>query len=151
MRRLIFAILMICVPSGVFAQPPMQFRAFPPDRWYEALMGAHGWTIYASGTIDADADQRLDQIIQQSKIPFGSYIYLHSPGGDVLGGMKLGKVIRKYLLVTDVGQLDPNNTRTIESKPQRLRDGFSWRRISLFEGWFSLWCSSIFLADAYGT
>jgi hypothetical protein len=117
MRRLIFAILMICVPSGVFAQPPMQFRAFPPDRWYEALMGAHGWTIYASGTIDADADQRLDQIIQQSKIPFGSYIYLHSPGGDVLGGMKLGKVIRKYLLVTDVGQLDPNNTRTIESKP----------------------------------
>jgi hypothetical protein len=43
--------------------------------------------------------------------------YLHSPGGSVFGGVKLGKVIRKYLLSTDVAQLDPAQNRRRDSKP----------------------------------
>jgi hypothetical protein len=85
----------------------MQFEAYPPSSEYERLMGAHGWTIYASGEIDSDAGKRLAGLMVAKDIPGRSLLYLNSPGGSLVGGMALGKVIRKNFLYTDVGQRNP--------------------------------------------
>ena len=117
MRRLIFAIVLMSAPASVLAQAPMQFQAVPPDRMMEVLMGDHGWKIYASGLIDENAGQRLEELIRRNNIPASSSIYLHSPGGSMSGGMKLGKAIRRHLLLTDVGQLAPANADEHRSEP----------------------------------
>jgi hypothetical protein len=106
MFRVAIMLVAFFTTSNAFSQAQMQFTAFPPDRVMNALMGVHAWRIYASGVIDGDADKRLEDVIQRNKIPYGSDIYLHSVGGSLAGGMKLGKVIRKYLLHSNVGQLD---------------------------------------------
>jgi hypothetical protein len=65
-------------------------------------MGSHAWRIYATGLIDEDADKRLEELIHRNNIPYHSDIFLHSGGGSLVGGMKLGKVMRKYLLHSNV-------------------------------------------------
>jgi hypothetical protein len=94
----------------------MQFSAYPPDAHYEEFMGDHAWRIFATGLIDANADKRLAALIASKGIPQGSTLYLHSPGGSLVGGMSLGRVIRKNELRTFVGQFDPN-LKYLGSKP----------------------------------
>jgi len=85
----------------------MQFSAYPPTPIAEKLMGNNQWTIFATGEIDADAGKRLAKLIADKRIPtISSLLYLHSPGGSLLGGMDLGRVIRNNLLVTYIGRLN---------------------------------------------
>jgi len=106
MLRVAVFLMMLFTASKAFSQTQMQFTVFPPDRPTNALAGAHAWRIYASGPIDEDADKRLEEVIQRNNIPYHSDILLHSYGGSLVGGMKLGKVMRKHLLRSNVGQLD---------------------------------------------
>lgn len=85
----------------------MHFEAFPPNPAATQLMGDHAWTIYASGEIDADADKRLTALVAEKNIPGGSFLYFNSPGGSLLGGIKLGQTIRKHYLFTYIGQFNP--------------------------------------------
>jgi hypothetical protein len=110
-------LVVLSVPASVLAQAPMQFQAVPPDRMMEVLMGDHAWKIYASGFIDENADQRLEEVIRRNNIPSGSSLYLHSPGGRMSGGMKLGKAIRRHLLLTDVGQIGPRRIEERDGGP----------------------------------
>jgi len=87
----------------------MHFEAFPPNSAATQLMGVHAWTIYASGEIDADADKRLSALLVEKNIPGGSFVYLNSPGGSLLGGIKLGQTIRKHFLYTYIGHLNPGS------------------------------------------
>ena len=106
MLRVALVLMALFTASNAFSQTQMQFTAFPPDPQMNSTTGAHAWRIYASGVIDEDADKRLEQVIQNNNIPHGSDIYLHSAGGNLVGGMKLGKVMRQHLLHSNVGQLD---------------------------------------------
>jgi hypothetical protein len=110
MRGLIFAVAVILSPACVLAEAPIQFRAVPPDPLVEVLRGEHAWKIYASGIIDENADQRLEEVLRRNNIPDGSYLFLHSPGGNMSGGMKLGKTIRNHLLLTNIGQFTPKGS-----------------------------------------
>lgn len=83
-------------------QQRMQFRGRPPLQPIEILGNA--WKIYANGVIDADAAARLKTYIDENKIPARSILALHSPGGSLIGGMKLGQTIRDAGLYTYVGQ-----------------------------------------------
>ena len=65
----------------------MQFAAHPPNALYEKFMGDRAWRIFATGEIDADADKRLAALIASKGIPQDSKLYLHSPGGNLAGGM----------------------------------------------------------------
>jgi hypothetical protein len=107
--RVAVVLMALFAASKAFSQTPMQFTAFPPDRSTNAPTGVHAWRIYASGLIDEDADKHLEEVIQRNNIPYHSDIFLHSGGGSLVGGMKLGKVIRKYLLHSNIGQLDPSS------------------------------------------
>ena len=95
MLRIALILMALLAASKAFSQTQMQFAAFAPDRPTNAAMGVHAWRIYASGPIDEDADKRLEEVIQNNKIPHGSDIYLHSGGGSLVGGMKLGNVPRR--------------------------------------------------------
>jgi hypothetical protein len=106
MLRAAVVLMTLFTASKAFPQTQMQFTVFPPDRQINALTGVHAWRIYAAGPIDEDADKRLEEVIQKNNIPQRSDIFLHSDGGSLVGGMKLGKVMRKYLLHSNVGQLD---------------------------------------------
>lgn len=90
----------------------MQFAAFPPAPLSQKFMGDHAWRIYATGEIDDGAAKRLATLIADKHIPAASLLFLHSPGGSLLGGMELGRVIRTNLLVTYVGQLNAGDKST---------------------------------------
>jgi hypothetical protein len=119
MRRLIKAGLVAFVLSQSIAAPlvaplvlagsseQMQFRASPPPQPIEIFGNA--WTIFADGVIDADADARFKRFIREKHIPIKSMLVLNSPGGSVIGGIKLGRAIRDAGLVTYVGR-DSGNT-----------------------------------------
>jgi len=117
MRRALLALLFfLCGPAEAWCQEGiMRFVALPPAPLIEKLMGDHAWSIYAAGEIDADAGKRLDALIVEKKIPGASLLFLNSPGGNLLGGMALGRVIRENALYTYVGQF--NSSSTTDTKP----------------------------------
>ena len=69
---------------------------FPPDLLYSKLMGDHAWTIYGNGEIDIGTDEKLKVILEANNIPNGSFLYLNSPAGSLVGGIKLGRAIREH-------------------------------------------------------
>jgi hypothetical protein len=87
----------------------MTFEAYPPSQLMRAMMGAHGWTIFASGNVDVSAHLRLKEVLEKNNVPLGSSIYLHSPGGSLGGGMALGRLIRQHRLQTRIGRRDPTS------------------------------------------
>jgi len=60
--------------------------------------------LYLSGPIDIDAAARLETYIVANHVPRESWAILDSPGGNLYGGMELGRVIRKYDLRTNIGK-----------------------------------------------
>ncbi|WP_316237042.1 hypothetical protein [Bradyrhizobium sp. SZCCHNR1015] len=85
----------------------MKFEARPPNPALAFVLGTT-WTIFASGPIDGDAATRLRAMLKEKNVPLRSTIYLDSPGGNLLAGMELGRVIRDYELRADVGQVRPD-------------------------------------------
>jgi hypothetical protein len=70
-------------------------------------------TIFAAGEIDSDAGKRLEAFLQANRVPVWSHIYLDSPGGNPVGAIEMGRVIRKHRMNTDIGAFDsPDRVRT---------------------------------------
>jgi hypothetical protein len=121
MERLYLVVAAFCVAilaavascSTAIAQT-MQFVARPPYELHRAMMGDERWEIYASGEIDADAGKRLDALMKEKIIIDGSVLYLDSPGGNLIGGMELGRTIRKHHLTTDIAR---KSEKLDESEP----------------------------------
>lgn len=67
------------------------------------LFMGDGWIIYLDGEIGGDDDKRLEMFLKQNNVPESSMVVLNSPGGSLLGGIALGRVIRKFGLNTDIG------------------------------------------------
>jgi hypothetical protein len=107
-KQLIFALLFL-LPGTVSAlSDVMLFQAYAPGETSKLFMNDYAWKIFASGDINEDAGKRLAALIAEKNIPAGSRLYLHSPGGSLLGGMALGRVIREHHLQTLIGQRDPS-------------------------------------------
>ena len=112
MRVRVVALFFWLVGSVIAQAQVIRFEAYPPHPFYETLMGEHAWQIFASGEIDASAGERLESLITAKNIPLASRLYLNSPGGNLIGGIELGRTIRKHLLQTQVGQKDNGSTRS---------------------------------------
>jgi len=63
--------------------------------------GCNAW-IVADGKIDAGAASRLRRLLAKLPHPRPP-IYFHSPGGSVLGGLELGRLLREQKLEVSVG------------------------------------------------
>ena len=111
----------------------MQFLAVPPDRMMEVLMG-DGWKIYASGLIDENAGQRLEELIRRNNIPASSSIYFRRV--EVCPGNEAGKAIRRHLL-TDVGQLAPANADE-HREPVNAIAHVPWRFLVVSIGFYEM-------------
>jgi hypothetical protein len=95
----------------------MVFEGQPPGLIHR-IRGTSAWTIFASGEIDANAGERFATFLATNNIPFGSDLYFHSHGGSLVGGMSLGRVIREYILTTNVGKKGK-----VENEFQHIEDG----------------------------
>jgi len=106
--------------SAQAQQRQMVFYTEPPQS-PEFLYG-NAWTIFMDGPIDSDAPARFKALVEQNKIPPHSMVYLNSPGGNLLAGLELGRLIRKGGFFTEVqtrGPLDP----TLGSNRHRANPG----------------------------
>ena len=99
MNQVLLAGLLLLFSLCATAQQ-MVFIFVPPREPVEVFGNA--WQIYADGKIDANAAGRLDSLIKERDIPARSQLSLNSNGGSLLGGIALGRVIRKHGLYTDV-------------------------------------------------
>ena len=62
--------------------------------------------VFASGEIDVDAGERLLATAVRRGLGRGTILVLDSPGGRLLGGLRLGQAIRQLGFDTRVGRLD---------------------------------------------
>src|SRR5262245_28372219 len=60
----------------------------------------HARAVYIRGTFEPGAAERFQQFIEVSRVGEGELIYLHSPGGSLQEGMKIGQLIRARRLRT---------------------------------------------------
>ncbi|MCG6203046.1 hypothetical protein LPW26_00220 [Rhodopseudomonas sp. HC1] len=84
----------------------MFFEALRPDM-VTILTGGLSWDIYATGEVDLEDGQTLRRLLAEERIPDGSDLFIDSPGGSLVGGMDLGRVIRAHGLTTHVGKKGP--------------------------------------------
>lgn len=102
------AALYAATASNVFAQSNsqerMKFNGSCPNQVTARFVGT-ACTIYASGDIDVDAGKRFESFLVANHVPVWSYVYFNSPGGNPIGAMSLGRVLREHHLRTDIGRL----------------------------------------------
>lgn len=81
------------------------------DQYYKPMEFQEGWSggnaleaqwIVAIGVIEEDTPDKFQKFIEKEK-PHAIKIVLHSPGGNLVSGMKLGRQIRNLELDTFVG------------------------------------------------
>ena len=116
MKRAAFAFLFLVLGTVLGWSDVMTFQAYPPDQAFRLLMNDYAWRIFATGEINDDAGKRLAELMAQKKIPAALRVYLQSPGGSLLGGMALGRVIREHQLKTFIGQRD-TSLKYVGGKP----------------------------------
>lgn len=63
-------------------------------------------TIFASGDIDIDTADRLAAEASRRGLGRGTVLVLDSPGGRLMGGLRLGRAIRSFGFDTRIGRLD---------------------------------------------
>lgn len=63
-------------------------------------------TIFASGDIDIDTADRLAAEASRRGLGRGTVLVLDSPGGRLLGGLRLGRAIRRFGFDTRIGRID---------------------------------------------
>ncbi len=61
------------------------------------------WTLYLDGPFDSDAAARLAGFIAQQGISQAA-VYLNSPGGSLIAGMAIGRLLREQRFHTHVGK-----------------------------------------------
>ena len=63
--------------------------------------------IQGIGTITADTPGRFEEFLKTSDAKMTRNIQFHSPGGDLMAGLKLGEIIRKAGYNTSIGRAMP--------------------------------------------
>jgi hypothetical protein len=99
----IWLALLVLFPLHVLANTPNQLniQVFNPD-WMKALNQNFTRYILLSGVIDSDAPRRLESVLSDPENHFAD-VYLDSPGGDLLAGIKLGRLLREANSRTVIG------------------------------------------------
>lgn len=62
-----------------------------------------GWALYLDGMIEPGADLRLAKFVDEQRI-LRADVYFNSPGGSLLAGMAIGRVLREHGFDTHVGR-----------------------------------------------
>jgi hypothetical protein len=65
------------------------------------------WLIYLDGYFDAQSASRLSDVLADRRITSAA-VYLNSPGGSLLEGMAIGRLLREHGFDTSVGKRGAN-------------------------------------------
>jgi hypothetical protein len=83
----------------------MNFRINPDtdmNRYMRIVVDGGKYRIYASGAIDENSSGEFLDFIKSNKIE-AAKVYFNSPGGSLLGGLRLGQTIRDLGFDTEIG------------------------------------------------
>lgn len=92
----------------------MSVRAEVPG-WFKILNGNASWDIVLEGEIDPGAAARVAEVLS-SVGRDGADVYINSPGGNLLVGMQIGRLIRKAGASTRIGTLAPDPAHAFAGK-----------------------------------
>jgi hypothetical protein len=98
--RVLFCLLVLLVAHSSHAA--LHVTLLRPDIGTLLLAGEH-WRIYLSGEIARGDAERLVKLIADNRIPAAT-LYFDSPGGNLLEGLALGRLVRKLGFWTDIGR-----------------------------------------------
>jgi hypothetical protein len=93
------------VPSTASGQDPydaLRIEALPPVGAADGT-GDGRWTILLDGYIDALASSRLGALVAQQRITKAD-VYFNSPGGSLIAGMEIGRLLRQRGFDAHVGK-----------------------------------------------
>jgi len=93
------------VPPSASGESPydtLRIEAMPPVGAAGGRGDGH-WTILLDGYIDALAAQRLGAVVVQEGITEAD-VYFNSPGGSLIAGMEIGRLLRQRGYDTHVGK-----------------------------------------------
>lgn len=122
MKKLLIIFVAILIPSISFARQnyagPMRFSTFWPCNGSASSCGIR---ILAEGTIQPDTGKKFEFFLRNRKqhkheLPPQPTIVFNSPGGSVLGGIELGRIIRRNRLDVELADsysqvVDGDSTR----------------------------------------
>jgi hypothetical protein len=105
---LLFHFLDIRLAGAANSGDPLAFEFIPPGP-SSRFDGAAGqsWTIFLEGRIDEGAAERLRDELARREIE-SARVFLNSPGGLLLEGMELGRLIRRRGFSTYIGRQREN-------------------------------------------
>lgn len=103
LARLITLFLTLTLSIALTPSVAMEFNIVSPNKTHSPILG-NAWTIFAFGIIEPDDAERLNALMKSMHIPEESHIYFDSPGGNVIGGIRLGKKLREWRLRSFIGK-----------------------------------------------
>lgn len=101
MIAIVAAVLSIACAATSMAAGYVQIEAVPlaePDAAGDPL-----WVIYIDGEIETGAATRLADLLARQRISRAA-VYFNSPGGSLLEGMAIGRLLRERKFATYVGR-----------------------------------------------
>ncbi len=103
---------LLFINSNVANAEILSVRVEKPD-WFKVLNFDSSWNIILDGEIDADAPARVNEALKKTGSD-GADVYINSPGGNLLAGMQIGRLIRNAGANTHIGILitDPSKKFT---------------------------------------
>lgn len=99
---LIFTLLTLCAHQPALAAEPSMSFSFQREDYSKYGLGLYQ-VIHANGAITDGSYDRLKMFVAENNIAPGAQIYLNSRSGNRLEGMRLGRLIRSYGLMTHIG------------------------------------------------
>lgn len=105
----IFAVSASWAQAGV-----MSVQADKPD-WFKVLNGNASWNIVLDGEIDSGAAARVAEALRSTGSDRAD-VYINSPGGNLLVGMQIGRLIRQAGASTWIGTLARDTANTFAGK-----------------------------------
>jgi hypothetical protein len=108
LKSLYAALVMLAfqVFPGVAAEDKLSITISRPINGYMSLFLGNGRYVYLDGIIDRQAPSRLENFLKSNEIQYNSSVVLNSAGGNLISGIEIGRIIRKYGLSTVVGVKD---------------------------------------------
>ena len=106
--------ILCCFAASHATAGVLSVRAEGPD-WFKVLNGNSSWNIVLDGEIDADASVRVAEALKRIGND-GADVYLNSPGGNLLEGMRIGRLIRQAGASTRIGTLVADPARNFAGK-----------------------------------
>ena len=100
MRYVLLVILLLFNPISNAGEFKVVLK--PPTK-FDNVRGSTSWYIFISGDIDKNSPEKFRKSVE-GLTKYGADVYLDSPGGNLISGIELGRMIRKFGFNTHINK-----------------------------------------------